>query len=1042
MLRRCLPWLRSLGTLGPVVGALAATIPAQWRRVDVASSPPPRTGFSLLPLATGELLLFGGDSANPAATEWVWNGVAWSPAAIGVPRRDNAATAEFGEGRLLVFGGTDATGFRTDTWRSNDGQQWFTVTWPVNPGVLLDASACSDPAGDRCVMVGLTPSGLWETWFYSVTIGWAPGPVFAAASSRVVADRVRGEATLFLNGGLGAEVWRLAGDAWEPLATAVPNLDVGELAFDPQRGRVEILRPYADRPVAEWDGLNLGPVPQPIGGYVSPARTAMQWHAGRAETVLVANYTNSIELWRRLAQPAPSAFAFGTSCGVNSFRLGLKAGDAPQIGSLHRLEATGPSGSFAVVSALGLSHVHAGGAPLPAAIPIGPAACLLRVDPTILDVIGTGLPATRLVTVPLSPSLLGERYDAQAFEFAANGLLAATNALEVQLGLPLPENAVVESFATNANRDVPTSGDAWTGGSVVQARVGGDGRHGSFDPAFGVNTSPGVYEWSTDSQTIPASATMSGTPATVTDGRFYFTDFVVPAGVTIRFVGSVPAQVFVRGRIQVQGVVSVDAVDMPGVVPTSGPLAGQLVSQFPARAGALLATGQPGGAGNCGGGRGGDGGQECNGLIGPVIIGGVNVCNGQPGATVGVPASHAYAAAAANTGGAGGALVPATGLVANAATPFLPSAIGLAITFRRDFCAGGGGGGFQLAGVSPATPTIPPWPAQPSPPQPAIGPLAAGGQAFPLLPLPTSSPPGYQSLVHFLVGGSGGGGGGAHTFGTSPSITPGETFVAGHGGSGGGGAIALRAGGDVTIVGTVSARGGRGVYITGDDLATPTADITLGASSPGGGGSGGSVLVQGRSIQVTGLIDTSGGAGSRTTNVAMASLAPTQINVQSQAGAGSSGSYRLEYALSSSFTGTGVPAFTSTTNLSVLADRDNRTGSRSVWLLPASLALPTYLRYELLADVNGQLVLFSDDPTVSPISASSATGPVQLRFQGARIDPLTGQALPGTFGPWRSQLVPGADSLNRDRAQTVRFDLVIDSTLGPVVVHELRMLWR
>ena len=89
---------------------------------------------------------------------------------------------------------------------------------------------------------------------------------------------------------------------------------------------------------------------------------------------------------------------------------------------------------------------------------------------------------------------------------------------------------------------------------------------------------------------------------------------------------------------------------------------------------------------------------------------------------------------------------------------------------------------------------------------------------------------------------------------------------------------AIRAGNDVSVAGSgqLVAKGGAGVRITGDDPNQPVVplpaspDVLRGVSSPGGGGSGGSFLVQsGRNIAVTGVIDTRGGAGCFTEFVQM-----------------------------------------------------------------------------------------------------------------------------------------------------------------------------
>ena len=88
--------------LFPLLCALPAV--AQWRQVPVTSQPPLRLGYSLLPLPTGGLLLFGGDAANANATEWRWSGTEWAPLTTPVPRRFfHASAVHAPTGDLLVL---------------------------------------------------------------------------------------------------------------------------------------------------------------------------------------------------------------------------------------------------------------------------------------------------------------------------------------------------------------------------------------------------------------------------------------------------------------------------------------------------------------------------------------------------------------------------------------------------------------------------------------------------------------------------------------------------------------------------------------------------------------------------------------------------------------------------------------------------------------------------------------------------------------------------------------------------------------------------
>jgi len=992
---------------------LSAQSPGSWRLVPSVNTPPPRVGADLVEAPTGNLWLMGGDAANPNASDWIWDGVDWRPSppfSSPTPRRNDAVVSEFGANGAILFGGVTGSGVPlNDTWRwSAQSNGWFNVNLVSSPPPLSDKSMAYDVDGDRIVMIGLDLSGTWQTWFYATTTGWLAGATFNAAEAHVVEDPIRREVLRLTGRFPVVSVDTLDGAAWSPLTQAQQAFSIGELAFDARRGRVVAVQRYDSRETLDWDGLTFQGPSTPTGAFVAPSRTAMTYHGRRGELVLVSNYSGAMQTWRYVSDPQPDAVPFGDSCGTTT--LALAAGDSPQPGAGHRLELSGNPGAFGAVMVLGFSHVQNQGLPLPQTIPVGTLGCDLQVEAAIFTVLGVSLPQSQLVTMPASASLLGERYDAQGLLFDGSGVVGASNGVEVQIGLPLVEQQLVESFDSDANRDPLASGDVWENGALVPATLGGDGRHGSFQPTESL-------QLSTDYTVIPGANTLDGRPVTVTDGRFYFTDLVVPAGVTVRFTGSVPAQLFVRGRVDVQGTISVDADDLPFFVPTSGPAVGMRCSTFDA--GSL--EGQPGGRGGAGGGRGGDGADKCL-NAGPIFDGGVNVTNGQPGDDVQVSAAHAFAAQASGTGGLGSPLHPATGIWPNPAPPLI-------VIYVPYHSAGGGGGGFRFSGGVATDYSVSGGTVQSSL-------IAPGGDSFDLLPFPAQAPPGYSSLEHFSVGGSGGGGGGSHGFGKI-GIGIFERWMAGSAGSGGGGVLVVRAGGGIDVGGTLTSRGGRGVIINGDSPAIASVDASYGISSPGGGGSGGSVLLQSdRGVAVFGSIDVRGGEGSKNERTAVAPLSGN-----GGAGAGSPGFYRAESNGFVTLSQASAPAPTPD-NTGTLTDRDELSGSRSRWLLPSSPSLPIYERYELLVEIGGLPVLFSDDPAVSPVAADTAGGPVLVRFQGADVDPVTGQPIAASIGPWRTTLAPGADSVNRDRARTLRFDVVCNKTLGVTRVLELRLVYR
>lgn len=579
-----------------------------------------------------------------------------------------------------------------------------------------------------------------------------------------------------------------------------------------------------------------------------------------------------------------------------------------------------------------------------------------------------------------------------------------------------------EAFETGARLDTTISSGRWEMGARP-GRIGSDGRHGSFDYRLGTQVAAATFEWNTDDFVIPAGLSLDGREYRVTDGKFYFTDFTVPEGVVVRFTGTAPAQIFVRGRADISGRVESN---------------GRAIGTFQARSRTLPSiAGQPGSLGGAGGGRGGRGGDRCTGL-GPTIVSGVNQNNGFPGEDVRLQAGHAYLLQAAGTGGLGSPLYPAAGTNAS-----LVGSYTVAFAFSGLLGLGGGGGGLSSPGSSASlTPFA------------GVNPGSGGtpGIGFNVLPFPPPSPPaGYSSLSHFLVGGSGGGGGGSHAFLALNGSTTNE-WKAGGGGTGGGGAVAIRAGGDLVVrsTGVLQAKGGDGFTYNADDPNTPTqeqasAPDNWGVPSPGGGGSGGSFLLQsGALLTLDGRIDTTGGTGSRTGNIQ-----PTTMNVLSQGGNGSAGTYRLE-ALTNVLVGAGVsvPAYNPALNRGDLVDADDLTGCASLWRSSGQLFPPTWLRYVLEVDVfgNGSDVrVYSDDPAFTSIGpASDPLLPVSVKFQGAMISSTTNLPLPNTTGAWRTAVSENRpDNINLDAPNGFRFMLTFNRRDFPnCVVRSLRVVSR
>ena len=203
---------------------------------------------------------------------------------------------------------------------------------------------------------------------------------------------------------------------------------------------------------------------------------------------------------------------------------------------------------------------------------------------------GATPPATRKIVMLLS---------AQISDLGGNTLInpGATNFTPERI--QFDELAVEEAFNDPGREDPVRSGSPWGNGVLATGPGGGSGRLGDLIVLPGR-----VVELNTDSEdfssitdpTMFNPANVIDRPAVleITDGIFEFTRLRVDAGGVLRFRGSKPARIYVRGECVVQGLIDVSGSS--GTLHTSDLL--------------------PGGAGGIpgpNGGSGGDGGDRPDG---------------------------------------------------------------------------------------------------------------------------------------------------------------------------------------------------------------------------------------------------------------------------------------------------------------------------------------------------------------------------------------------------------------------------------------------
>ncbi|MBK8975786.1 MAG: hypothetical protein IPM29_07655 [Planctomycetes bacterium] len=622
-----------------------------------------------------------------------------------------------------------------------------------------------------------------------------------------------------------------------------------------------------------------------------------------------------------------------------------------------------------------------------------------RLDPAgLLDVVvPVSVPGSYRTTVPP----LGGSGSAVLHAQAIVGTLAPRLTDHVGQRLrPAQTFSIVDTFLTT--RFVQTDRSSARRGTLglVPGRIGGTGIDGSFDHTEGTDLGDGVFEWSTDRQTVGRTGrSLFGASRVVSDGRFDFTDFTIPAGVTVRFVGVNPARISVAGRCRIDGVLDVSGADVAdghdgkNSDPTGGP-------------GGTFRHGQ-GQAGSRGGpaaGSGGDGAWACDGAGNPTRPT-LNDFAGYDGEDLHIPGDHLYAGLGARTGGRGAALFPAHG----DATRLVYAGFGG--IYAVEAAAGGGGGGFTLAGID-GTCTLagfilgsPPNtnPAQRGGPTP-------GGVALPFIP----PPGGRTSRNHYAIGGSGGGGGGSQpTFGQVNPIADPVRFWSAAAGAGGGGVLQLGVGTalDVTPGAAITARGGSGTF-----TAQPFTVAALGVPCPGGGGSGGTLLLQvDGGVSQLGTLDVRGGEGG---NAVLTGF----FNLDVRGGRGAPGVLRAEVPNPAGLAiGNALPAPTPDT-VGPLLDFDAATIALLGPYAANLAAIPVFRSYRIEATVDGRNEIWSDDAALlRPANVLGA--PIRAWFRSV-------SSITGARGPWRDWVNPRfGTAIGADRGDSVEVLIRFDRTV-------------
>ncbi|MCA8968748.1 MAG: hypothetical protein KDC95_03160 [Planctomycetes bacterium] len=630
-----------------------------------------------------------------------------------------------------------------------------------------------------------------------------------------------------------------------------------------------------------------------------------------------------------------------------------------------------------------------------------PGNCVLYVNPLLGIPIVYDSTWTARMPITTASSLAIGAIELQAIALTNTGSLAFHGSNGLEIGPWGGVRSRVEDFTTTNLLDESLTTLDWNGrGSLRVSPWSFVAELGDFDPRFGgrdTGTFDGagrrIYEWNTDSITIPGSRTLSGKAITVTDGVLRFRNFQLAATDRVRFLGKHSVQIFATQNIVVDGVL--DASGSDSAYPAGRSTGG--------RAGVV---GQPGFLGGAGGGDGGRGGDSPHNLNRISLAGSNGVSPS--------PVGHPLTSFLTQRAGRGSLPYPSSGLDKDVKFSAYSGVICQMAT------SGGSGGCFLNAGTKGTT-----WDNRLGKelPQafdfgPDTTPRVAMGTFYKMLPATTSS------ADYFLVPGAGGGGSGTHPSGCfdASGFEP-LNWSPGSGGAGGGGAILLRSRSAVTLQtgAMILARGGSGGDYNVDQR-------NFDNPAPGGAGSGGSVVIQSwRTPYLIGTIDVRGGDEGHYHSENYL------LRVDSISGSGGQGLYRIESATTPNLAGlTGYPPIGADTGAVLRpVDKDAPAGvAVSKWVV-TNPEPSGYQYFVLRATIGTQTRDYSDDAQHGlPLPAG-----LRVDFQSAPLD-ASGNPI-GTPTPWHWNL----RSLGNDsaRGNGLRFRITIDETQagGAVSVDSL-----
>ena len=334
--------------------------PPKWISIGAATSPHSRYSSAMaFDAARSELVLFSGgleEATNHYANEtWTWDGTTWTPRFPAVspsPRSAESMAYDAIRRQVVLFGGRDASAPFGDTWVWDGTAAAWTQRHPAHsPAARAFANLAWD--GSRLILFGgsnASGTASADTWAWDGADWTLLTPALsppARSSAMMTYDPVRLQIVLF--GGLAADGLTYLADTWvwdgatwarRNPASSPSARQLAVMAWQGAVQQVVLFSGLSAIPSAEtwwWDGNNWILHPETV----SPALqwgSVGEWDAARQQLVLFAHYAgDNSELWiyannavqqfltlTTVANPAAGGTVF--PAGTQSVRAGALLG--------------------------------------------------------------------------------------------------------------------------------------------------------------------------------------------------------------------------------------------------------------------------------------------------------------------------------------------------------------------------------------------------------------------------------------------------------------------------------------------------------------------------------------------------------------------------------------------------------------------------------------------------------------------------------------------------------------------------------------------